>query len=131
MEIEIFPKRLLSSDTLEELLNSIVQLRMCKSVILQGPRLPKHAINAETGYEDLRRIKFGDREIELEVKVGRIIIQPIEGVDLQDFLNKLKEICNKILPFGFFIKTGQFTKIRPTISDSIKESLKISNVYKF
>ena len=123
MEIEIFPKRLLSSDTLEELLNSIIQLGMAKNVILQGPRLSKYYVNVMSYREDSRRIKFGDREIDLEVKVGRIIIQPMEGVDLQDLLNKLREICDVTLPFGFFIRTGQFTKMRPTISDSIRESL--------
>jgi len=123
MEIEIFPKRLLSSNTLEELLNSIIQLRMAKNVILQGPRLSKYYVNVMNDREDLGRIKFGEREIDLEVKVGRIIIQPMEDVDLKDLLNELREICNRILPFGFFIRAGQFTKIRPTISDSIRENL--------
>jgi len=123
MEIEIFPKRLLSSNTLEELLNSIIRLGMAKNVILQGPRLSKHYVNVMNDREDSRRIKFGEREMDLEVKVGRIIIQPMEGIDSKDLLNELREICNRILPFGFFIRTGQFTKIRPTISDSIRENV--------
>lgn len=123
MEIEVFPKRLLSSDTLEQLLDSINRLGMAKNVILQGPKLPRNYGNIMTIRGDERRIRFGEKEIDLEVKVGRIIIQPKEGVDLQIFLNDLREICNVALPFGFSIRTGLFTKQRPTVSDFIRKSI--------
>ncbi len=134
MEIEIFPKRLLSASRVEKILNSIISLGMAKNIILHGPKLPKYVvvpsrehltgIRVETGHEDLKRIRFGDKEVELTVKVGRIIIQPIEGIDLNVFSEKLREICNELLPFGFDIRMGQFTKTRPTISDSIREYIK-------
>ncbi|MCP8304431.1 MAG: methyl-coenzyme M reductase operon protein D [archaeon] len=120
MEIEIVPKRLLSADTVEELLKKIVQLGVVKNVILQGPKLPQYVIvpsrehslglKVETGHEDLRKIKFGDEEIELKVKVGRIIIQPIKDIDLHDFLEKLKEICDELLPFGFNLRVSFLQK---------------------
>jgi methyl-coenzyme M reductase subunit D len=123
MEIEVFPKRLLSSDRLEQLLNSINQLGMAKNVILQGPRLPRQYGNIMPIREHEKRIRFGKKEIDLEVKVGRIIIQPQEGVDLKIFLNELREVCNVALPFGFFIRTGLFTKQRPTVSDFIRKGI--------
>lgn len=131
MEIEIFPRRLLSADRVEKILNSIIRLGMAENIILHGPKLPKYVvvpsrehpmgIRVETGHEDLRKIRFGSEEVELTVKVGRIIIQPIKGVDLDVFLERLKEMCNEQLPFGFDIRVGQFTKTQPTISDSMRE----------
>ncbi|MCP8309971.1 MAG: methyl-coenzyme M reductase operon protein D [Candidatus Methylarchaceae archaeon HK01B] len=120
MEIEIFPKRLLSSDTVEEILKNLVRLESVKNVILQGPNLPKYVVvpsrehpmglKVETGHEDLTKIKFGDGEIELKVKVGRIIIQPIKDTDLDNLLQKLKDICNDFLPFGFDIRVNFYKK---------------------
>ncbi|MCP8322720.1 MAG: methyl-coenzyme M reductase operon protein D [Candidatus Methylarchaceae archaeon HK02M2] len=112
MEIEIFPKRLLSGETVEKLLKNLIQLKV-KNVILQGPKLPKYVIvpsreysmglKVETGH-DFNKIKFVDREIELMVKVGRIIIEPISNTVMDDFMKKLKEICDKVLPFGYDIR---------------------------
>jgi len=114
MEIEIFPKRLLLANTSEDLLNSILETGMVRNIIVQGPKLSKSIIvpsreyatglKVDIGHENLRNIKFGEREIELKVQVGRIIIEPKRNIDLNYFLEILQGFCKNLLPFGFDIK---------------------------
>ena len=130
-EVEIFPRRLLSADTVEELLNALQWVENIRNIILQGPSLPKKVVvpcresltglEVETGHEDRRFIKVGENIFELKIKVGRVILQLIDETRLEETLKKVREVCDEILSFGYDIRTGQFTKTRPTISDSIRE----------
>lgn len=125
-EIEIFPERLLNAGTAERLLNELARLKSVKGILVQGPRLPTITpssrlpaeIRAITSHED-RKITIKGEEVQLRVKVGRVIVQ-LNEADVAEALREIREICEKALSCKFSVRTGRFTKPKPTISNFIR-----------
>lgn len=117
MDIEIFPNRVLGSDTTEKLLNEIESLEDVKRTVIHGPRFP----NEETlplKYRQRRVININGEDVILRVKTGRIFVE----LTLESTINEIEEICNKYIPFGFDINQHRTNYIRKqkTVSDRIK-----------
>jgi len=104
-EIEIFPNRILGAKTVEKLLNEIADIKGIEGVLLQGLRV-------KTDVKD--KIVVKDSEMELSLAVGRLIIG-VKNIDA--VIDKLKDICDRNLPFGYSIRIGKFTKDYPTLHD--------------
>lgn len=121
MDIEIFPFRILGSDTTEKLLNEIESLDDVKRTVIHGPRFPP-LDDFERKYGDRRVITINGEEVELKVKTGRIWIElgNTETIDLID------EICGKHLPFGYDINTNREQYIRK--SRTVTDDMKYGNV---
>lgn len=104
-EIELFPNRILGAKTAEKLLNKIFEIEGVEGVLIQGPRVKS----------DLReKIVVKGEERELSVAVSRLILR---SKDVDRVLEKLKEVCENLLPFGYSIRIGKFTKDYPTLHD--------------
>ncbi|MDK2794867.1 MAG: methyl-coenzyme reductase subunit [Archaeoglobaceae archaeon] len=104
-DIEIFPNRILGAKTAERLFEKISGIEGVEGLIIQGPRIKS----------DVReKIKFKGKEMELSVAVSRIILR---SRDADKVVEKLREICNDLLPFGYSIRIGKFTKDYPTLHD--------------
>ena len=71
MDIEIFPHRILGTDTTEKVLNDLESLESVKRTVIQGPRLPPQD-EIDRIYGDRRIIVVNGEEVELKVKTGRI-----------------------------------------------------------
>ncbi|MBO7695295.1 MAG: methyl-coenzyme M reductase operon protein D, partial [Methanobrevibacter sp.] len=63
MDIEIFPHRILGTDTTEKLLNDLESLDSVKRTVIQGPRLPPQD-EIDRLYGDRRVIVVSGEEVE-------------------------------------------------------------------
>lgn len=111
MDIEIFPHRLLSSDTTERLLNDLEMVEGIKKIVIQGQRLPSEEINPER-----RIIKVKGEEIDLQVQTGRVLME----IDDDEIIDEIRAICEDNLAFGFNIHVGTFIRKQKTVTDGIK-----------
>ena len=94
MDIEIFPHRVLGSDTTEKLLNDLELIDDVQRTVIHGPRFPK-----------------GEESLPDKYKERRVIT-----------INEIEEVCKKHIPFGFDINQDRSNYIRKhkTVSDKIK-----------
>jgi methyl-coenzyme M reductase subunit D len=120
MDIQVFPHRILGSDTTEMLLNRIESLSNVKRTVIQGPRLPLKDPNENPKYAERRFITVKDKEIELKVKTGRVFIDISDDSDVLDIKDEIEEICEELLPFGFDINIGKFIRTQKTVTDNLK-----------
>ena len=111
MDIEIFPHRLLSTDTTERLLNDLEEVDGIKKIVIQGQRLPSADNNTER-----RIIKVKGEEIDLQVQTGRVFME----IEDEEIIDDIKIICDDHLPFGFDVSMGTFIRKQKTVTDQIK-----------
>ncbi|HTX61888.1 MAG TPA: methyl-coenzyme M reductase operon protein D [Methanobacterium sp.] len=111
MDIEIFPHRLLSSETTERLLNDLEMVEGIKRIVIQGQRLPSEDINTER-----KKITVKGEEIDLQVQTGRVLME----IEDEEIVDEIRSICEKNLPFGFNIHVGTFIRKQKTVTDGIK-----------
>ncbi len=119
MDIEIFPHRLLSSDTTEKLLNNLEEVEGIKRMVIQGQRLPK-----DEGNPDRKTILIKGEEIDLQVKAGRVLLE----IEDEETIDNIRDICNVHLPFGFNIHIGTFIRKQKTVSDGLKYGEHLDNI---
>ncbi|MCS7097956.1 MAG: methyl-coenzyme M reductase operon protein D [Candidatus Methanomethyliaceae archaeon] len=97
-EIELMPRRLMSMDRADELVNMLKATGLISEVLLQ-----KHK------YYDGKYL------------VGRFIL--LINNPPNEVISKIAPICEKMMPYGYDIRVGKFTKPRPTVSDYIREAI--------
>lgn len=123
-EVWIQYERLLMAESTEKVLNALVGVEKIRQINLKGESLPA-TINSgpnkglPNNHSERRMIKFGDKEIELKHLVGDFYIELT--VDNQEELEaKVKEIDEAIkgvVPFGYNITVGRYSKYRPSLHD--------------
>lgn len=118
MDIEIFPHRVLGSDTTEKLLNEIESLEDVRRTVIHGPRFPKVEESLPEQYRERRVININGEDVILMVKTGRIFVE----ITMESTIDLIEEICEKHIPFGFDINQNKKQYIRKdmTVSDRIK-----------
>ena len=118
MDIEIFPHRVLGSDTTEKLLNDLESLEDVKRTVLQGPRFPKGEATLPPKYRERRVITVNGEKVVLQVKTARIFLE----ITLESTIKDVEEICKKHIPYGFDINQDRSNYIRKqkTVTDKIK-----------
>lgn len=104
-DIEIFPNRILGAKTAERLLDRISEIEDVDGFIIQGPRVKSDA---------REKIVFKGKEMELSVAVSRIILK---SKNADRVVEKIHDICRELMPFGYSIRIGKFTKDYPTLHD--------------
>ena len=123
-EVWIQYERLLMAERTEKVLNALVGVEKIRQINLKGESLPA-TINSgpnkgiDNNHSERRVIKFGDREVELKHLVGDFYIEL--AVDNQEELEaKVKEIdaaIKDVVPFGYNITVGRYSKYRPSLHD--------------
>ena len=118
MDIEIFPYRVLGSDTTEKLLNDLESLDDVKRTVIHGPRFPKGEATLPPQYRERRVITVNGEDVALQVKTGRIFVE----LSMESTIKEIEEVCKKDIPYGFDINQSRTNYIRkePTVSDRIK-----------
>ena len=121
IQIEIFPSRILSPETAQKLMVEIYKVDGIIRVMVQGNRLAdKVGYGPGTGEKvehPLRKpIQIGDQVIELKISVGRIRIE-LSNAEAKE---KVREVCEKMLPFPFEFREGHFLRKKPTVTDYAK-----------
>ena len=117
MDIEIFPHRILGTDTTEKVLNDLESLDSVKRTVIQGPRLPPQD-EIDRIYGDRRIIVVNGEEVELKVKTGRIFVELYD----ESGIDEIRSICEEHIDTGFDINTSksQYIRKQRTVTDDIK-----------
>jgi len=121
IQIEIFPSRILSPETAQKLITELYQVDGIIRVMVQGSRLPEKVSSGpgtgEKVEHPLRKpIQIGDQVIELKISVGRIRLE-ISNAETKE---KVRSVCDKVLPFSFEFREGYFFRKQPTVTDYAK-----------
>jgi methyl-coenzyme M reductase subunit D len=121
IQIEIFPSRILSPDTAQKLMTELYKVDGIIRVMVQGNKLPEKVSSGpgtgEKVEHPLRKpIQIGDQVIELKISVGRIRVELSNAEDKE----KVREVCDKLLPFSFEFREGNFFRRKPTVTDYAK-----------
>jgi methyl-coenzyme M reductase subunit D len=121
IQLEIFPRRLVKPETASVLLNEINEIDGIIRAFIQGPRLPLEvpygpAKGCAVNHPLRESVRVGDVDIELSILLGRIRLE-VEDSSVKD---QLREVCERVLPFGFELREGHFIPTRQTISDYAK-----------
>ena len=118
MDIEIFPHRVLGSDTTEKLLNDLEAIEDVKRTVIHGPRFPKGEATLPEKYRERRVIQVNGEDVVLQVKTARIFIE----LTMESTIKEIEEVCKKHIPYGFDINQDRSNYIRKvrTVSDRIK-----------
>ena len=118
MDIEIFPHRVLGSDTTEKLLNDLEAIDDVKRTVIHGPRFPKTEETLPPQYRERRVITVNGEDVALQVKTGRIFVE----LSMESTIKEIEDVCKKNIPYGFDINQNRTNYIRKekTVSDRIK-----------
>ena len=118
MDIEIFPHRILGSDTTEALLNDLDSIDDVQRTVIHGPRFPKGEATLPDKYKERRVINIKGEDVVLQVKTARIFIE----LTMESTIKEIEEVCEKHIPFGFEINQDRANYIRKhkTVTDRIK-----------
>jgi len=121
IQIEIFPSRILSPETAQILISELYQVDGIIRVMVQGQRLPERVSSGpgtgEKVEHPLRKpIQIGDQVVELKISVGRIRLE-ISNAETKE---KVRSVCEKVLPFSFEFREGHFFRKKPTVTDYAK-----------
>jgi len=124
-EIMIMPNRLLSADTTEKVLNRIYKVKHVRQVTCQGENLPKKltlgpGAGLDVNHPERKKIKVAGKETELFVQVGRIFVEVDDIDNVKSVTEKVEKICEELLPFGFTLEIGRYSKFKPTVTDYAK-----------
>lgn len=121
-EILIFPNRLLKAETTEKLLNRIYEVPHVRQVNIAGEGLPAMLSSGPNKglpneHPERRVITVKGKQVELRLLVGRVFVE-IDDIDyVQPALEEIDSICTELLPFGFNLEVGRYSKFRPTVTD--------------
>ncbi len=131
VDVKIFPYRRLKPKTTEKILNGILEYEGVLRTIVNGKSIPKvvgfgPAKGTQVNHEDRKVIQVKEDSIELCVSVGELIIT-VKYDDLDPFLEKLQNLLENTLNFGYSVSTGIFTKTNITVSDYIKLGYGLEN----
>lgn len=118
MDIEIFPHRVLGSDTTEKILNDLELLEDVNRMVIHGPRFPKNEETLPPQYRERRVINVNGEDVVLRVKTGRIFVD----INNESTIDEIDEICKKHIEHGFDINQdkSQYIRKQQTVSDKIK-----------
>ena len=118
MDIEIFPHRILGTDTAEKLLNKIEALEDVRRTVIHGPRFPDNDGNLAPKYRERRVIEVLGEKVVLKVKPSRVFVE----LTMESTIDEIDEICKEVLPFGYDINQNRMNYIRKTktVTDRIK-----------
>jgi methyl-coenzyme M reductase subunit D len=123
-DVKIFPHRILKPTTTEKILNQILQLDGLLRVLINGKSLPAivtfgPAKGLPVNHTDRKTINVKGNDVPLRVSVGEIILT-VQLDNLEDFVEKVDEILNETLSFGYDVKVGIFNKTQTSVSDYMK-----------
>jgi methyl-coenzyme M reductase subunit D len=128
MQIEVFPDRLLNLETAQGLLNELNTVSGITRMVVYGPRLPKDdpsdLLEGKFAPKGPKYLNIMGEKVELTVQVGKIFIE-LEDPSVK---SKVKEACEKALPFSFEINEGLYIRTRKTLSDYVRKGGKVDDI---
>jgi methyl-coenzyme M reductase subunit D len=120
LQLEIFPARLLTVETAQKLIDELNKISGITRMVVFGPSIPRNDPNdlLEGKFEVKKKyLNILGEKVELAVQVGRVWVE-VEDISVKD---KIKEACEKTLPFSFDINEGLYIRTRKTITDYVRK----------
>jgi methyl-coenzyme M reductase subunit D len=118
-QCRIVPLRMLFPETTERLLNRLIQIKGIRRMMVNGPRLPATvpygpARGLPNPHTARRIIHVGDTEMELQVQVGRVVLE----VEEQSIIDEVRKACDEFFTeFPYILQEGTFMKRKATLVD--------------
>ena len=121
-EILIFPARLLRAETAEKLLNRLYAITNVNHITVSGEDLPSTlrsgpGTGMQNDHPERQIITVRGAEVELRLLVGRIFVEINDIDNVPKAVEEIEEVCKELLPFGFNLEVGRYSKFRPTVTD--------------
>jgi methyl-coenzyme M reductase subunit D len=125
IQLRIFPARLLQPETAERVLNEIDQVKGVVRMLINGKNLPRKVTcgpgtGSDVNHPERKIIHVGDCALELHIIVGEILVEVEEERAVED----VRKACERVFPFSFEFKRGNFIKRKPTLTDYAKYGFK-------
>jgi len=121
-EILIFPSRLLKAETTEKLLNRVYEVPHVRHITVSGESLPE-TLKAGPGtgmtneHTERAKICIRGQDVQLTLLVGRVFVE-IDDIDnVPQAVEDIEVVCKDLLPFGFNLEVGRYSKFKPTVTD--------------
>jgi len=127
LQLEIFPSRLLTVETAQKLLNELNKISGITRMVVYGPGLPKDDPQdlLEGKFEGQKKyLNILGEQVELTVQVGRVWVE-VEDIAVKD---KIREACEKTLPFSFDVNEGLYLRTRKTITDYVRKGGNVDDI---
>jgi methyl-coenzyme M reductase subunit D len=127
LQLEIFPARLLTVETAQKLINELNKISGITRMVVFGPGIPKDDPKdlLEGKFEGKKKyLNILGEEVELTVQVGRIWVE-VEDISVKE---KIREACEKTLPFPFDINEGLYLRTRKTITDYVRKGGNVDDI---
>lgn len=123
-QVRIVSARFLRPDTVEQLLNRLVQVGGILRMSINGPSIPATvpygpARGKPNPHPDRKAIRVGDQEILLQVQVGTIILE----LEDESYITAIEGAVDEVFTdkdFSCAVQQGRYMKTRPTLSDYAK-----------
>lgn len=123
-QVRIVSARFLRPDTVEELLNRLVQIGGILRMSLTGQNLPVTvpygpARGKPNPHPDRKVIHVGDKDVQLQVQVGNVILE----LEDESYIPAVEEAVEEVFAdkdFSCTVQRGRFMKTQPTVSDYAK-----------
>ena len=124
-EVKIFTERLLSAESTEKVLNALIKLKHVRQINICGESLPLTVKSGpHTGipvnHPERKVIKFGDNEVELTKLVGGFYVELNAECDVDETVENIKKVCDKMIKDGYSLEVGRYSKYRPTLTDTLR-----------
>ncbi len=127
LQLEIFPTRLLTVETAQKLLDELNKVSGITRMVVFGPTIPRDDPKdlLEGKFEGKKKyLNILGEQVELAVQVGRIWVE-VEDISVKD---KIREACEKTLPFSFDINEGLYIRTRKTITDYVRKGGNVDDI---
>ncbi|RZN61134.1 MAG: methyl-coenzyme M reductase operon protein D [Methanonatronarchaeia archaeon] len=125
-QVQIFPDRLLLGDTASKIITKLSKIEEVREIVVTGPRIPKRipygpAAGIENPHSERKKLTIMDKEADLEVRVGRIILDlDAEEDELEPVMHDVTGICDQEISCDYSIEKGQYTKTKPTVTEYMR-----------
>ncbi len=128
-QVRIMTDRLLSAESTERVLNALASDELIISHVrrfdIKGENLPMKVNSGpnkglDNNHSERKTIMFGNQEILLTKSVGDFYLElMVKDEDEQnEVVERIKEVCNEVVPFGYTLSIGRYTKYRSTLRDT-------------
>jgi methyl-coenzyme M reductase subunit D len=121
-QVRIVPARLLYPETVQKLINLLYEIDGIRRMLLNGPSVPATvpygpAKGLENSHTMRQRIQVGEKEIQLQVQVGTILLE----LENRDIIPAIKAACDETFTnFSYQFQEGRFMKTEPSLVDYAK-----------
>lgn len=123
-QVRIVSARFLRPDTVETLLNQLIQVEGILRMSLNGQSIPAvvpygPARGKPNPHPDRKIIRVGDQDVQLQVQVGTIILELLD----ESYIPAIEGAADEVFAdkdFSCTVQKGRFMKSQPTVSDYAK-----------